>query len=426
SGQVPAPQLTAAGAININAAYLSATSSFDSVNTTLDLFGSYTATTLTVRSGGGNDDVEFSPQLLAANTIIDTGAGNDLIHVYNMPSLTSYANYVASSGQFINTVSIDGGDGADAYVIDATEGSDYVINVNDTGALDSGLNTLTINGATTTSGQEFLIRDLFVAILKSDGNPVYQRVNYNNSITGGLRINGGNVDVGPNNANPNAYGDSYYLDGNSAVTTINAGNGNDFFQVGQVYGVSAIGLATGDVGAGIGDSLTTTLTTVGYLSDGVDKSTVIYGGSGTDTFEVYSNKADLALIGGSGDDTFIVRAFLVAAGTHIGVTGGSGNDTIEYNVDAPVDIEGGTGFNTLVLLGTEANDTFVITSTGIFGGGLDIAYSNIQAITIDGLEGNDTFYVLSTPYDVVTTINGGDGGDTVNVGGDVTGAVISA
>ena len=77
------------------------------------------------------------------------------------------------------------------------------------------------------------------------------------------------------------------------------------------------------------------------------------------------------MIGGSGDDTFIVRAFLVAAGTHIGVKGGSGNDTIEYNVDAPVDIEGGTGFNTLVLLGTEANDTFVVTETGIFGGGLE-------------------------------------------------------
>ncbi len=101
--------------------------------------------------------------------------------------------------------------------------------------------------------------------------------------------------------------------------------------------------------------------TFAELSDGVDYSTVLYGGAGTDTFEVYSNKADLSMIGGSGNDTFIVRAFLVAAGTHIGVKGGSGNDTIEYNVDAPVDIEGGTGFNTLVLLGTAANDTFVVT-----------------------------------------------------------------
>ena len=137
--------------------------------------------------------------------------------------------------------------------------------------------------------------------------------------------------------------------------------------------------------------------TFAELSDGVDYSTVIYGGAGTNTFTVYSNKADLSLIGGSGNDTFVVRAFLVAAGTHIGVEGGSGNDMIEYNVDAPVDIEGGTGFNTLVLLGTDANDTFVITQDGIFGGGLNISYTNIQAVTIDGLEGNDTFYVEWTP-----------------------------
>ena len=99
---------------------------------------------------------------------------------------------------------------------------------------------------------------------------------------------------------------------------------------------------------------------------------MLYGGSGTDTFQVYSNKADLSMIGGSGNDTFIVRAFLVAAGTHLNVKGGTGNDTIEYNINAPLDIEGGTGFNTLVLLGTEGADTFVVTQNGVFGGGLNV------------------------------------------------------
>src|SRR6202043_585650 len=132
----------------------------------------------------------------------------------------------------------------------------------------------------------------------------------------------------------------------------------------------------------------------------------------------------LSLIGGSGDDTFIVRAFLVAAGTHIGVQGGSGNDIIQYNINAPVDIQGGTGFNTLVLLGTEAADTFVVTDHGIFGGGLNVSFTNIQAVTIDTLEGNDTIYVLSTPQDVVTTINAGDGGATIDAAGNVTGAGI--
>ncbi len=397
----------------------------------VDLGGSFTAPNLIVQTGGGNDDVEFHPTTLAADTFIDTGAGDDLIHVYGMPSLTSYANYLSNNGGFADTVNLDGQDGNDTYVIDATAATNYVINVDDTGTPDSGTNSLIINGAATDTGQTFLVRDLFVAILDSNGLPVYQRINYNDTITDRLTINGGDVDT--TNLKVTNYGDSFYLDGNSAVTTINAGNGDDFFQVGQVYSGAKRAIerrrATSQaalIGALSNDHVTTTQTTVGWLSEGVDKSTVIYGGAGTDTFQVYSNKADLALIGGSGDDTFIVRAFLVAAGTHIGVQGGSGNDTIEYNIDAPVDIEGGTGFNTLVLLGTEANDTFVITDHGIFGGGLNVSYTNIQAVTIDGLEGDDTFYVLSTPQNVVTTLNGGSGGDTFVVGGDVTGAVISA
>ena len=320
--------------------------------------------------------------------------------------------------------------------------SNYIININDSGALNSGNNTLMINGAATNAGQTFLIRDLFVAIVQSDGSPAYQRINYNDTITDRLIINGGDINgVNPLNGSGNltGAGNHFYLDGNSSVMTLNAGDGQDTFQVGQVYSSAAIngpaagdpqlgtqGLGSGLVGGVFVDALHTTLTTVGYLSDGVNKATTIYGGSGTDTFQVYSNKADLSLIGGSGDDTFIVRAFLVAAGTHIGVQGGSQNNIIQYNINAPVDIIGGTGFNTLVLIGTEAGDVFVVTDHGIFGGGLNVSYTNIQAVTIDTLEGDDTIYVLSTPQNVVTTVNAGDGGDVIDVGGNVTGAVISA
>ena len=65
-----------------------------------------------------------------------------------------------------------------------------------------------------------------------------------------------------------------------------------------------------------------------------------------------------------------------------------------------------------MLLGTEAADTFVITKDGIFGGGLNVAYTNIQAVTVDALEGNDKFYVLSTLAGVSTTLIGGDSAAT--------------
>ena len=442
----PAAQLNAITSITLNAGYLSDISAFDGAATTLDLSGSYIVEYLYVNAGSsGGNDVEFDPTSLDADATIDGGTGADTIHLFNLPNLGTYDDYANGGGVIYNTIdasveneiNLDGGDGADDYVIDATTDTNYIVNVNDTGALASGLNSLTINGAATDYGQTYLLRTGFVAIVGLNGTSGtftdnnYQRINYNDTITNRLTINGGDVTY------PTIGGNAFYLDGNSAITTINAGNGMDTFQVGQVYaesdfnGIDANGYPIvtgmpGYVGALLGDGLHLTDTTVGELSDGVNYSTVLYGGAGSDTFTVYSNQADLALIGGEGDDTFIVRAFLVAAGTHIGVTGGTGNDTIEYNVNAPVDIEGGTGFNTLVLLGTEADDTFVVTNKGIFGGGLDISYTNIQAVTIDTLEGDDTIYVLSTPQDVVTTINGGEGGDTIDVGGDVSGAVISA
>src|SRR5262249_38103464 len=333
------------------------------------------------------------------NVFIRGGSESDLIHLYDMPDLVSTQSGVR------DTMTIDGQDGADSVVVDTTGASSYIVNVHDTGALDSGTNSLTING---TGGDDiFLVRTYLVAALQSDGQggykPGFERVNYDETVTNRLTLNGGAGD------------DSYYLDGNSAVLTIDGGEGADKFQVGQMYAFSAIGTDPGDVGALPGDKLNVTATTLGYLSYGVEKATVIYGGTGNDTFNVYSNKADLSLYGEDGDDDFVVRAFLKQGS--IKVSGGGGNGRIRHNHNQPLDIDGGAGFNTLTLLGTEANDIFVVTESGVFGGGLNVAFTNIQAVTVDALEGDDTFYVLSTSAAVKTTLIGGRGGDTFVVGG---------
>jgi hypothetical protein len=46
---------------------------------------------------------------------------------------------------------------------------------------------------------------------------------------------------------------------------------------------------------------------------------------------------------------------------------GTGNDYIEYVINAPVDIDGGSGFDKLALIATEFNDKFVVTKKGVFG-----------------------------------------------------------
>jgi len=49
------------------------------------------------------------------------------------------------------------------------------------------------------------------------------------------------------------------------------------------------------------------------------------------------------------------------------IRAGGGIDEVRYNVNAPVSVYGGTGFDKLVILGTEFADDIAITKDGIFG-----------------------------------------------------------
>ena len=50
------------------------------------------------------------------------------------------------------------------------------------------------------------------------------------------------------------------------------------------------------------------------------------------------------------------------------VNGGTGQDLIQYAINAPVKIDGGDGFDTVVVLGTPFPDAFVITQGWCFRG----------------------------------------------------------
>ncbi|WP_292642926.1 hypothetical protein, partial [Mesorhizobium sp.] len=80
---------------------------------------------------------------------------------------------------------------------------------------------------------------------------------------------------------------------------------------------------------------------------------------------------------------------------------------VQYNVNAPVSVDGGTGFDKLVILGTEFADDFAITDKGIFGAGLNVRYTTIEVVEVDGLEGDDEFFVQSTAFGVAYRVIGG-------------------
>ena len=90
-------------------------------------------------------------------------------------------------------------------------------------------------------------------------------------------------------------------------------------------------------------------------------------------------------------------------------------------------IDGGAGFDTVVVVGTEADDSFVVTENGVYGAGLTLVIGGAAAsIEVDGVEGDDNFFILSTPKDAVTHIIGGLGSDQFHVTGDVTETIFAA
>ncbi len=135
---------------------------------------------------------------------------------------------------------------------------------------------------------------------------------------------------------------------------------------------------------------------------------------------------------GSGDDSFTVRAFALLGSTAIdpnqhttGIFGGLGNDFVQYTDNAPISIDGGAGTDTVVVIGTEFGDVFVITPIGVFGAGLFIQLVGIEILKVDAQEGNDRFVVYGTAPGASTSLFGNLGSDTFEIGGAVDGQAVA-
>ena len=318
------------------------------------------------------------------------------------------------------TATLDGGPGPDTYDVNQIGGTtNSLVNVFDSGG--GAGDALTING--TDFADVYLMRAAtadtglaFIALINgptpltpSPGDPV-ERVNYNNNLEA-ITVNGGSGD------------DQFYIDDTRASITVNGDEGNDLAQVGQLYQSrrtpALAGVAHEDVFATID-------TTQGWLSNGISFPMTINGGIGDDNFYVFHNLAILDLNGDDGNDTFLVQAFALAGSQEdhrqlTDLSGGAGADKIQYAVNAPVNIDGGDGFDTVIVIGTEFNDDFVVTATGVFGGGLNVNFVNIEKLVVDGGAGDDRFFVLGTGPTFTTEIDGGLGSDLVSVLGPTPG-----
>jgi len=520
-----------------------------------------------------------------------------------------------------HTLTLDGQADTDTYEIyvigsDGNDTRNYIVNALDTGAEDDGVDELFIlsPGGEDATNDIYLLRAMqaidgenvdrpgMVSMLHgtigtyqdivqyNENSPEVQRIQYDTGINGRLTIEAREGD------------DAFYSDDTTVITTMDGGAGDDSFQVGQIFGQNRTieaNLLPNDVFPEL------VATTRGWLSPGSSSPMLAQGGTGNDTFRVYSNQSELRLEGDDDNDLFIIRAFALAATvdfdwndddvldvndlddgvallqslqnyqagadgvmgtsddlvggpeaaidalvidpmfaaelkTALGITSpfdwtdggatggravvlaaledlqdgadnilgtvddlstrtainnlavgsdgwkedlttwllntfdtngdgginfldllltetsqddtivldedgvatpqiglgfsvaqapdiraGGGQDEVRYNVNAPVSVDGGTGFDKMVILGTEFADDIVIRADGIFGAGLNVRYSTIEVVEVDGLEGDDEFFVLSTAVGVSYRVIGGLGSDVINVGGDVTEDIVT-
>ena len=103
-------------------------------------------------------------------------------------------------------------------------------------------------------------------------NTDVQRINYDTGLNGRLTVNGYGGD------------DFFFSDDTTVMMTFDGGAGDDFFQVGQVFGDkrNAPNVRASDTFPRL------VATTRGWLSAGASAPLVIHGGTGDDDFVVYS------------------------------------------------------------------------------------------------------------------------------------------
>jgi Ca2+-binding RTX toxin-like protein len=339
-----------------------------------------------IQGGAGNDLLDGE----GATDQVRGGAGNDVI--------------TAKIGNDF----LDGEDGSDDYLLGFQGGfANSLVTVLDTGV--SGTDTDRFFATGTVNDDDFLLRastsgKAFVALINS--STAVERIDY----TGVERI-----------SISGSFGDDYFaVDDTAAEITLNGDEGADTFQIGQLFRSPR---TVADANVDPGDVFATIETTRGYLSNGASFPMTVNGGSGNDRFVVYHNKAVLSLNGDAGDDEFDIKAFALVGSqeperARTDISGGAGADLVQYSVNAPVNIDGGDGSDTLIVTGTEFGDDFVITKDGVYGAGLTVNFSNIESLRVDGAEGDDRFYIQSTDPNVVTELYGGLGNDTFNASGD--------
>jgi Ca2+-binding RTX toxin-like protein len=333
---------------------------------------------ITVVSGGDNDTLTFSGELLSSSLTLGQGADNVAFQDFSGSIFGGEGNDTLTQGA---TRSVTGS------LLRGDAGND---NISVTNLTDSTINSnsdddiVTVTGTSTNSSifggrqrDTITVKDASGGLIRGDANE--DKIEITGSISG-VVING------------NADDDQIIISATKVSnSSIHGGGGKDDIDISS----SQASLVFGDKG-----------------NDDIDVTSsqthTIHGGDGNDSIDSNSTKAQ-SIDGGAGKDIVTLTGIAASSAVHT-VIGGTGADSIT-GTTGKESLDGGSDADTLVSAG--GNDT-------IFGrAGADlITLGAAGKVEIRGGADNDVIELEAADLTFEDTIKGDNGTDTIALVGD--------
>lgn len=188
------------------------------------------------------------------------------------------------------------------------------------------------------------------------------------------------------------------------------------FFVGQLFNAKR-----SEVTSNVSDDfpIETVLTTTGYVSNGNSHPVSITAGAGNDAVLVSRNRQVVDLNMGSGDDNVVIQSHVHMPMSSLPASRDAffvvKDEDPDYIINSLVSVDGGTHMDNLVVVGTEADDSYFVSDSAVMGGGVSVSFRSIDTLDVSTEEDNDLVSILGTAADTVTTVHGFTGSDGVVV-----------
>jgi hypothetical protein len=414
----------------------------------------------TVDAGAGDDIFRMGAALNAGDKL-DGGTGKDFIVLKG-----DYSGGLVFNADTITNIEVMGLIGGHSYKLTLNDGNvgagqRLLVKAQDLGAGD----TLTFNGSAETNGK--------YTIIAGAGN---------DTLTGGAKADVFDLSHGGNDTAHGGAGTDTFLLGAalSAGDVIDGGTGTDTlelngaynytFAAGQLTGVETLKLDAGhnyvlfsaSDTVGAGDTMTVDFSAVTgggvsffggaetggsfHFIAGSPGGMDLHGGDGNDIFDLtQTNNSFINLVGGAGDDTVLFGSNFNNVDIEAPFDGGGGNNTIEFNGDyssllvpdtvgefGTIRFDGGHSYGNVTVVeqiasvtidASQVSTLFHLTYTNadctieVGSGGMSAAPSNSSAH-------NDTFIVTSQAALAASSLDAGNGTDTLALNGDFSGSLV--